>query len=74
MKDATLDAVGMVCPAPLIAAELELRKLKSGQVLEVVADDPGVVRDFPVWCKNTGHRFIRLERANAYYHIFISKA
>ncbi len=71
--DLTLDTVGTVCPTPLIMAELKMKKLEAGQLLEVLADDPGVVRDFPVWCKNSGNRFLKLDRDKGCYRILIRK-
>ncbi len=53
--DNTLDARGLNCPMPIIKAKKEMDKLSSGQVLEVLATDPGSAADFKGWTKQTGH-------------------
>lgn len=58
----TLDCVGLFCPMPIAKTKQELDKLKSGEVLEVLADDPGLEKDLPAWCKLTGNEFLGIEK------------
>ena len=51
----TLDARGLRCPLPLIKARNEIDLVAPGEVLEVLATDPGADHDFRAWCKRTGH-------------------
>lgn len=51
-----VDALGQKCPMPLLMAKRALRDLASGQVLEVLADDPGSTRDFSSFAKLAGHQ------------------
>jgi len=45
-----LDCLGMLCPVPIIKTGRAIRKLDLGEVLVVVADDPGVEGDLADWC------------------------
>lgn len=51
---AVLDATGLLCPLPVLKARRALKPLPPGAVLEVLADDPGAVRDFEHFCDTTG--------------------
>jgi tRNA 2-thiouridine synthesizing protein A len=50
-----LDARGLHCPLPILKAKKALADMKSGQVLRVVATDPGSVRDFMAFARQTGN-------------------
>ena len=52
--DATLDATGLLCPLPVLKAKRALRPLPPGGVLEILATDPGAVKDFEHFCEATG--------------------
>lgn len=52
--DSTLDATGLLCPLPVLKAKRALRPLAAGAVLEVLATDPGAVKDFEHFCRATG--------------------
>jgi len=61
--DKELDARGLNCPLPILRAKKALADMQSGQVLRIVATDPGSVKDFEAFCKQTGHTL--LEQADA---------
>ena len=50
-----LDVKGLNCPLPILRAKKALAELESGQVLKVIATDPGSVKDFQAFCKQTGN-------------------
>ena len=50
----TLDTTGLLCPLPVLKARRALKPLAPGAVLEVLATDPGAVKDFEHFCKTTG--------------------
>ncbi|GGY06289.1 hypothetical protein GCM10007386_41260 [Pseudoduganella dura] len=50
-----IDARGLNCPLPILKAKKALAELESGQVLRIVATDPGSVRDFQAFAKQTGN-------------------
>lgn len=53
-----LDARGLVCPLPILKAKKALNDLVSGQVLKVIATDPGSERDFQAFCRQTGNELL----------------
>lgn len=57
----TLDAKGLLCPLPVIRARQAIDQLAPGQVLEVLATDPGSVPDFQTWCASLGHELLLSE-------------
>lgn len=71
--DATLDCLGLFCPVPIVKTSERFKQLKIGQVLEVVADDPGIKTDMPAWCKNTGNEFLSIEEEKGIYKIYVRK-
>lgn len=56
--DRTLDTRGLNCPMPILKAKKTLNEMTPGQLLRVLATDPGAVRDFEYFCKHTGHRLM----------------
>ena len=52
---ATLDAKGLNCPLPVLKAKKAMGGLDAGEILEVMATDPGSVQDFEAFCRSTGH-------------------
>ncbi|RLD15867.1 MAG: hypothetical protein DRI36_06530 [Caldiserica bacterium] len=54
-EDRVLDCTGFYCPLPIVKTKLELEKMKEGEILKVLADDPGAKSDFPSWCKQSRH-------------------
>ncbi|HUJ16450.1 MAG TPA: sulfurtransferase TusA family protein [Nitrospirota bacterium] len=71
--DAVLDCVGLACPMPILKTSNKIKELKSGQVLEVQADDDGIEKDMPAWCKMTGHEYLGLTKQAGEYHVFVRK-
>jgi tRNA 2-thiouridine synthesizing protein A len=64
--DKELDARGLNCPLPILRCKKALAELNAGQVLKVVATDPGSVKDFQAFSKQTGHQILSFsEDANS---------
>lgn len=59
-EDDLLDARGMACPQPILKIAEAMKELKGGQLLKVLADDPGALEDIPVWCRRTGNTMISI--------------
>jgi tRNA 2-thiouridine synthesizing protein A len=57
-SDAVVDAIGLLCPLPIVRAAERARGLAPGAVLELRADDPVTRVDLPNWCRGQGHRFL----------------
>jgi TusA-related sulfurtransferase len=53
-----IDTRGLNCPLPILKAKKALAEIDSGQVLKVVATDPGSVRDFQAFARQTGHELV----------------
>ncbi len=57
-----LDARGLLCPMPVIRTQQRVATLAPGEILEVLATDPGVLHDIPAWCRVHGHELLETER------------
>jgi tRNA 2-thiouridine synthesizing protein A len=53
-----LDARGLKCPMPIVRTAQQIKEMASGQLLEVLATDPGAVADFAAWSRATGHAIV----------------
>ena len=53
-----VDARGLSCPLPIVKTALAIREIGSGELLEVLATDPGSTKDFIAWTKTTGHELV----------------
>ena len=56
--DQELDASGLNCPLPILRAKKSLAAMEAGQVLRIVATDPGSVKDFEAFAKQTGNELL----------------
>lgn len=70
-KDVTLDVQGLLCPLPIVQLAKKVKELKSGQVLELIADDIGAKEDVPAWCKRTGNELISSETSGKLLKFYI---
>jgi tRNA 2-thiouridine synthesizing protein A len=68
-----IDALGLLCPLPVLKARKRLKAMESGQVLRLFADDPAAVVDVPHFCAEGGHTLVASERAGATQVYFIRK-
>ncbi len=69
----TLDTRGMACPMPIIKTKKAMDELEAGQILLVIADDPGAKEDFPAWCEQTGNKLLKMEEKDDDIYIYIKK-
>jgi tRNA 2-thiouridine synthesizing protein A len=69
----TLDARGLNCPLPILRAKKAIAGLGSGELLEIIATDPGSVKDFEAFCKQTGNELVDSSEASGEYHFTIRK-
>jgi TusA-related sulfurtransferase len=73
--DRTVDARGLRCPLPLIKARNEIDLIASGQVLEVLATDPGADHDLRAWSKRARHEFVSVtEEPGPLFRFLLRKA
>ena len=62
-EDATLDALGLLCPLPVLKARKRLAAMQPGEVLILLANDPAAVVDVPHFCAQTGHELLDMAQA-----------
>ncbi len=71
--DAELDAKGLNCPLPILRAKKAISALSAGQVLKIVATDPGSVKDFEAFCNQTGNELLSSAEADGAFEFMIKK-
>jgi tRNA 2-thiouridine synthesizing protein A len=71
--DKELDTKGLNCPLPILRAKKALAELASGQVLKIVATDPGSVRDFQAFAKQTGNELLAQETDDKLFIHFLKR-
>ena len=72
--DLVLDCSGMSCPMPILKTKKAVDSLAVGQVLKMIATDPGSTSDMEAWSKKTGHQIIDSETEGDKFIFFIQKA
>jgi tRNA 2-thiouridine synthesizing protein A len=70
----TLDALGLLCPLPVLKARKRLKSMPAGAVLRVLADDPAAIIDVPHYCAESGHRLLSQEDSDGHQVYFIQKS
>lgn len=71
--DKDLDARGLNCPLPILRAKKALADMSSGQVLRIVATDPGSSKDFQAFAKQTGNDLLSSAEADRVFTFFLKK-
>ncbi len=71
--DLELDARGLNCPLPILRARKSIQTLSPGQVLHIIATDPGSVKDFEAFCKQTGNELLASTQESGEYRFDIRK-
>lgn len=71
--DKELDTRGLRCPLPILRCKKGIAEIEGGQVLKVLATDPGAVKDFQAFCKQTGHELLSLEEQDQEFTFYLRK-
>lgn len=71
--DKELDARGLNCPLPILRAKKALAEIGAGQVLKILSTDPGSVKDFQAFAKQTGNELMSSTEAGGEYTFFMKK-
>lgn len=71
--DKEIDARNLNCPLPILRCKKGLSEIEAAQTLKVLATDPGAVKDFQAFCKQTGHELLSLEEADDVFTFYIKK-
>lgn len=72
--DQELDASGLNCPLPILRAKKTLSGMGAGQILHIIATDPGSVKDFDAFAKQTGNELLESKEEGGKFHFLIKKA
>ena len=72
--DAELDAKGLNCPLPILRAKKSISALDAGQVLKIIATDPGSVKDFEAFCNQTGNELLSSAEVDGAFEFMIKKS
>ncbi|MEC7765045.1 MAG: sulfurtransferase TusA family protein [Pseudomonadota bacterium] len=72
--DVEIDAIGLMCPWPVLKAGKALRGMKPGQILRLLATDPVAVIDVPHFCAEEGHELLSAEETESSTAYIIRKS
>lgn len=70
----TVDARNLSCPMPIVRTAQRIRSVPSGQLVEVLATDPGSVKDVAAWTRATGHALVAQSSENGVHRFVIRRA
>jgi tRNA 2-thiouridine synthesizing protein A len=68
-----LDARGLSCPMPIVKTAQAIKTIPSGSLIEVVATDPGAVRDFEAWARTTGNELVERSEGGGEYRFVLRR-
>lgn len=71
--DQELDATGLNCPLPILRCKKAMNGMEAGQIIKVVATDPGAIKDFEAYCNQTGHELLSTSDAGGKSTFLIRK-
>ncbi len=71
--DRDLDVKGLNCPLPILRTKKTLAEMESGQVLRVLATDPGSLKDFPAFAKQTGNELVEQQEVNRVFEFYLKR-
>ncbi len=72
-EDQVLDCSGMLCPVPVVKASKAMKELQSGQILKMVATDPGAPPDMEAWSRQTGNELLLSTTDGGKFVFFLKK-
>jgi tRNA 2-thiouridine synthesizing protein A len=73
MADQVLDVKGLNCPLPILRAKKALKDVPAGGTLQVLATDPGSVKDFEAFCRTTGNELLESNHADGVFSFVIKR-
>jgi tRNA 2-thiouridine synthesizing protein A len=74
MATQILDVKGLNCPLPILRAKKALKDMPTGDTLQVLATDPGAVKDFEAFCRTTGNELVESKVEGKVYQFLIKRA
>lgn len=74
VADQVVDCRGMNCPLPVVKTAQAMKELAGGQLLELLATDPGVEPDMQAWSRRTGNELVKIEKVADVFHVLVRKS
>lgn len=71
--DRELDVTGLHCPLPILRTKKALAEMQSGQLLHVLATDPGALKDFAAFCRQTGNDLVEQKTEGPVFEFFLRR-
>lgn len=71
--DKEVDARGLNCPLPILRSKQALQAMRAGQTLKIIATDPGSVKDFQAFARQTGNDLLESVEASGEYTFYIRR-
>ncbi len=68
-----LDTSGKCCPMPIVETNVAMKKISSGEILEITATDPGTLTDIPSWCERSGHTLMNSMERDGVIQFYVKK-
>jgi len=68
-----IDAKRLLCPMPVIRLGEMINNIDTGDTIEMLATDPGVLHDIPAWCKVHGHKVIKIDEKTDEITLIVEK-
>ena len=72
--DQTLDCKGLSCPLPVLKTKKAIDGMELGQILEMIATDPGSTPDMRAWSRKTGHELLESREEDGLFWFYIKKS
>lgn len=70
----TVDYKGLFCPMPIVKVSKDIKEIEVGQVLEMLADDPGSKADMQAWSKQTGNELLDMQEEGGVFKFYVRRA
>jgi tRNA 2-thiouridine synthesizing protein A len=70
----SVDAKNLSCPMPIVKTAQAVKAVPSGSLIEVLATDPGSVKDFAAWTRTTGNAILEQSEEDGVYRFVIKRA
>jgi tRNA 2-thiouridine synthesizing protein A len=71
--DRDLDVKGLNCPLPILRTKKALAEMESGKVLRVLATDPGALKDFAAFSKQTGNELVLQSEVDHVFEFYLKR-
>ncbi len=73
VPDQTLDCSGLACPMPILKTKKAVDAMQIGQILKMIATDPGSTSDMDAWTQKTGHQLVASEKEGNKFIFYIKR-